>query len=381
MPQGSDNVSLDVNFVDHGGGGREGTFGTYSTRRGGTELDRLARQLGEEFRDALREDSREDAESMRRESSAARFGSIPELGGEEGGSDAVDDLSREFSELADDIERLRQSDADFRDRQREEFEREQEQFRESDNPLDKAFGGARRAAEEVTDPSETDFLETLSDVLRSGVAGLIGPLGGPIAQFIKQIANAVDILSVLNQNLDRTSSQLADFDARVALAEAERDVVRTQTQLRRAAAIGDELARFTRSRTATEARFEELRTEGMRLILPIVTEANESLNEVLNLIIATKRALEASGGLKVALDMMRKYLDLSGALEGLIDEVLPLLGPLGERIREELKKLKEEKDQFQRELDDFLDPAKFLQGWGGVVDASPVPEPDAPGGL
>lgn len=222
------------------------------------------------------------------------------------------------------------------------------------DPVRTGLGIAEQATQ-VTDPLQALTginLNLMDDVIRS---------------FIRSAQIVVD-------NLDKVGQQLGEFSGEVATAQAEAEVTRIQTQLRRAGQIGPEIATFVRTRSEGEAALEELKTAVMRELIPPVTSLTRDVTEFTRLVHATFNAFQDSplsnadpslilNGITIALSP-----NTWAFIQG-VKEVIPIWKDL---VQKQLDALRDKELEFQEEVDRFLDPAEFA---GSTIGTSPITGP------
>ncbi len=82
---------------------------------------------------------------------------------------------------------------------------------------------------------------------------------------------AAKSLSSLMQAIDQTAVRYGEYNAQLALAQGQAEVVQTQGDLRRSKELGPELANFVRAESELQQSFEDFKAQMLEKMLPTVT--------------------------------------------------------------------------------------------------------------
>lgn len=142
----------------------------------------------------------------------------------------------------------------------------------------------------------------------------------------------------------------------------DQEIRRINTELQRSDAIGDDMAAFIDARSRAEENLEEIKTALLEQILPAVVLVMEGVESGTKVLVAIKRVGEdlMPDGVGAGLKDFIQWLSTKGI--PIFELVLTLMaGPFAILVKKKLDEMDKETDApWLKELEDFLNPGKFM---------------------
>lgn len=187
----------------------------------------------------------------------------------------------------------------------------------------------------------------------------LNPLDDAFRSLTRAVTSAI-------QGLDEMAKEMADFSPDVAVAEAEQEFRRFETEMLRARELGLEMARFVRARGEAAEQVEELKIALVKMFLPLITNIAENVNFALKIAddareVAAKMGIDKHSAASVAKKTASGFADFLRVPE-VAQSMAGMLFDIVTMKRKEVHKLDDkEANDIMKEIDKFLDPENFAQ--------------------
>ena len=180
-----------------------------------------------------------------------------------------------------------------------------------------------------------------------------------------------------SSSMMQMAKDIADYSPDVTFAESQAEIADMFAQMRRAEALGPDMAEFIEARSDFMITVQDFITEISPIAIEFMTAVMVVLNaimETINDMVVAVKAVWNSDALK----FVRDSLDLAGkgakttfpAMEQLIRYSSGIGGPILAEIFARVWRREKEKDDFAEEMkesvQDFLNPNKLIQRIQGV---------------
>lgn len=199
-----------------------------------------------------------------------------------------------------------------------------------------------------------------------------GPVGGgpPVPILPIVLAAAIGAVAIkelaaaairAKERLDEIAEELAPFNQRLTEAQAEGEVSRLLSDIRRARRIGNDLADFTRQSTFAGNQVRETVAAVLQVVMPTINRNMETVNDVLTIV---RRSAEMVAAFFEKVEELRESPIIGKIIKATEDGPPHMKGMRDalEWIADWLRRNEPDHEaEFLRQLDDFLNPAHFLR--------------------
>lgn len=232
----------------------------------------------------------------------------------------------------------------------------------------------RGLADLFTSPGRVDPVQTAL-----GGIGDLSKAADPLQAIFGINLNLVDdafriLVSVTQDligNFDQLGESMADLSGPVAVAQAEREVARLQTELYRSRVMGPQMAQYVRARTELTEEFERLRIDVQRALLPYATKITQLLTSATS---GVESFLESYGDI-TSLERILTTVALNlGFGPGWGTAIATLLGAVVSKVGDD--KPWQDDLEYRQRLEAFLDPGSMF--WEHDLPEPPVSKSRAP---